>query len=93
MAAGDLTQGRRLADRSLDELFREEFEPGDYCLIDGVVWAREPRGNSALMRLDGWETTVHEDGNISLSPSIFVNKDRDPPGWHGFLERGVWREV
>lgn len=33
--------------------------------------------------------TEHEDGTITVSPSIFDA----PDGWHGFLERGVWRSV
>lgn len=92
MAAGELTPGRRLPDDT--DIFGEAaLKPGDYVLRDGVVWAIEPDGGAALMKLDGWETTVHEDGTITLSPSIWVNKHRDPPGWHGYLERGVWREV
>lgn len=30
--------------------------------------------------------TVHDDGTITVSPSLVM-----PSGWHGFLERGVWR--
>jgi hypothetical protein len=42
----------------------------------------------------------HEDGTITVSPSILIRpieaaellpKGRD--GWHGYLERGVWRRV
>jgi hypothetical protein len=32
-----------------------------------------------------WEITEHDDGTISVQPSIM-----DPGGWHGFLDRGVW---
>lgn len=94
MAAGDITQGRRLPDRSVDAVMRDDFEPGDYCLIDGVVWAREPGDKGgALMALTEWKITEEEDGTLSLSPSIWVNKHHNPPGWHGYLEHGKWREV
>jgi hypothetical protein len=36
----------------------------------------------------------HEDGTITVSPSILVSTSRDGKPlevWHGFLERGVWR--
>ena len=32
----------------------------------------------------------HEDGTITVSPSILIT--RHDGSWHGFLERGVWRE-
>lgn len=36
-----------------------------------------------------WKIEEHGDGTISVSPSIM---DDSPLGWHGWLERGVWRE-
>lgn len=40
-----------------------------------------------------WGFTEHEDGSLSLHPSVNLHPVADRPGWHGFLERGVWREV
>ncbi len=40
--------------------------------------------------------TEHEDGTISASPSILWGADYgmgERGAWHGYLERGVWREV
>jgi hypothetical protein len=34
--------------------------------------------------------TEHEDGTITVSPSILIS--RGDMSWHGYLERGVWRE-
>jgi hypothetical protein len=34
----------------------------------------------------------HEDGTITVSPSILVTGSHGKQ-WHGYLERGVWREV
>jgi hypothetical protein len=38
------------------------------------------------------EVTEHEDGTITVSPSILVS-DATGELWHGYLERGVWRSV
>ncbi len=43
------------------------------------------------------QVTEHEDGTITVSPSILISM-RYVDGttkelWHGFLERGVWRTV
>jgi hypothetical protein len=41
-----------------------------------------------------WQMTEHEDGAITLSPSINLHPTPGMhDGWHGFLERGVWRQV
>lgn len=49
--------------------------------------------------VSSWSNTWHEDGTLTVSPSIHRHPVNDPtrPGaekdWHGFLERGVWRQV
>jgi hypothetical protein len=45
-----------------------------------------------LGALRGHEVTEHDDGSITVSPSILIRHYRDGD-WHGYLERGVWREV
>lgn len=74
-----------------------DLEPGDYRWDGGpILWGMTPRGEVA--RIDErWKIEEHEDGTISVGPlapgemySIWVNK---PDGWHGWLERGVWREA
>lgn len=68
--------------------------PGDYCLVpDGVhhgekdVWyAVDPTGGAGAIIRANHVTTEHDDGTITCSPSLVM-----PSGWHGFLERGVWR--
>lgn len=40
--------------------------------------------------------TEEDDGSLTVSPSISDKKrggGSESDGWHGFLERGVWREV
>lgn len=94
MAAGDTTQGRR------HDVPPWDLEPGDYTVrVDAktgerVAWVVTPDGHGPA-RLEGWDLTEHDDGTITVSPSILANPT--PPSqhgqWHGYLERGVWREV
>lgn len=85
MTAGAITEGRRRAPNTRPW----NLQPGDYMLRKGSVWVRLPDGTGPC-NLTTWDLTVHEDGTITLSPSIL---DRGPGGWHGYLERGIWREV
>lgn len=76
-----------------------ELEPGDYRWDgpDGglILWGMAPSGE--VCRIDErWLVQEHEDGTVSVGPtapgeaySIWINK---PDGWHGFLERGVWKQ-
>ena len=87
----DVMIGRRvkLGDRGLISL-----EPGDFafCRQDGSWYGSTPTGD--LANLANHQITVHEDGMISVSPSILVSTSRDGVPlelWHGFLDRGVWR--
>jgi hypothetical protein len=77
-----------------DEDWIHNLQPGDYgCAIadDGAKhwYARTPNG--LLGNLGQHQVTEHEDGAITVSPSILVHASGSKPEWHGFLERGVWR--
>lgn len=48
--------------------------------------------NSGICDLSKHEVTEHEDGTITVSPSI-LTWDGNGNQWHGFLERGIYREV
>lgn len=95
MSTGDVTQGVRL--QTVGELYAENCPHGAYVLAlaadptsneDGVWYVRDPAGMIGSLRL---HTVVeHDDGTITVSPSIL---DTGEHAWHGFLERGVWREV
>lgn len=66
--------------------------PGEYgCNQDGIWYARVPIAGVSVGNLKAHTVVEHEDGTITVSPSILV----EGPGgqWHGYLERGVWREV
>lgn len=81
-----MTPGRRRP----DDTAPWELEPGEYCLRGESrhLWVKLPNG-AGPSRLEGWEVTVHEDDTITTQPSIHDHGS----GWHGFLERGVWRHV
>lgn len=69
------------------------FTPGAYGTVDGVTWyGTTPNGLFANLR--SHSVVEHHDGSITVSPSILVTTGlggKDPQ-WHGYLERGVWRE-
>lgn len=47
-----------------------------------------------LGNLAAHEVTEHEDGTITVSPSIRMqgHQDGQPYEIHGYLEKGVWRD-
>ncbi len=82
-----MTEGRRvyLKDGAL------RLAEGEYGKDERGVWmARPPRMH--MGDLSNHEVTEHDDGTITVSPSIVI-VESDENGWHGYLERGVWREV
>jgi hypothetical protein len=85
-----VTVGRRV--RS-EYALPHRLQPGEYGRhVHDQHWiGRTPNGH--LCNLSRHEVVEHEDETITVSPSIAVSKSRDEVVWHGFLERGVWREV
>lgn len=75
--------GRRVPDGTLTNL-----QPGDYGRV-GERWHMcLPNGGSGILG-PSHQITEHEDGSITVYPSI-----QDPEtGWHGHLINGEWREV
>jgi hypothetical protein len=70
-----------------------EMEPGDYGRprSEGMWVCRSPSGRGG--NLSGHTVTEHEDGTITVSPSILIDWGEPGEQWHGYLERGSWREV
>ena len=76
-----------------------KLAPGDYGRNPGGEWVARPPtvdGPHPLSgSLSGHDVKEHEDGTITVSPSIEISYPwGDPPRefrWHGFLERGIWR--
>lgn len=109
MAAGDTTQGTRLPDdashsdvvdgprgcyRLAPKSHSDDRTRYLHMLLPNGAFAMVPVGEDRAAP-PCWALTEHEDGTITVSPSIWLKPTPgvDEHGWHGFLERGVWREV
>jgi hypothetical protein len=73
-------------------------QPGDYGKWEGLWFCRPPWKHAGGCLGNGTshhKVTEHEDGTITASPSILITipgLSTGPATWHGFLEKGVWRE-
>ena len=78
-----MSQGQRV--QTWEELFDT---PGGYMKTPEGGWrAMTPNGH--LGNLDAHDVEEHEDGTITVSPSILVS-DHTGELYHGFLRGGVW---
>jgi|GEM_PF-5979221 len=81
-----------------------EGKAGDYVVVypadpEGIripegkisLWFRDPTGE--IGRVSQHEITEHEDGTVTVSRSILATTAEHGHDWHGFLERGVWRDA
>jgi len=96
MATGDTTQGRRYPDVDHSAGRCALMEPGGYRFAryseNMACWeCCTPDGS--LGNLSAHQVAVHEDGTITVSPSILVGGGNMTELWPSYLERGVWREV
>lgn len=81
--------GRRIYPIDKDKVF-EMIQPGEYFKLGtGEFIVCCPSGHVASIR--NHKVVEHEDGTITVSPSILINWGDNQ--WHGFLEKGIWREV
>ena len=63
------------------------FDEGDYGQDkEGTWWVRAPGTLIAGPLLDH-SILEHEDGTITVTPSILVDPS---PGYHGYLSNGGW---
>lgn len=86
-------QGTRLhkIDGEQDFVYRIFKTVGAYGTPNGKDWfCTTPNG--MLGNLSGHQVTEHEDGTITVSPSILTQSQHEDKTWHGYLEKGVWRE-
>lgn len=84
----DLTSGRNIAVAEPHQLQNGEVM---FWVAQGRWMARTPNGH--LANLSRHEVTEHEDGTITVSPSISVTAGGIGEVYHGYLERGEWRSV
>jgi hypothetical protein len=86
--------------KRVDERLGEEgqypfprLQPGEYGKgLDGIWYCVPPHWENARPgNLGAHSISEHEDGTITASPSILISDGRGH-SWHGYLERGMWRE-
>lgn len=71
---------------------------GAYWLDDDGTWS-VCTPNGRIGSLAKHEVTEHEDGTITVVPSILVHARpehgdvAERPGWHGHLSHGEWSEA
>lgn len=88
-------QGKRI----LPDLSHEDhfplLNPGEYRKHGGIWYGQPPLPwQHTGCNLAAHQVTEHADGTITVSPSILISCGRSEGNaqWHGYLERGVWRE-
>lgn len=83
-------QGRRVYPDQNGHLF---LKPGDYGKSKDGIWvARTPNGITGT--LPDHKIIEHGNSTITVSPSIVLYPDCEGRAtYHGFLEKGIWREV
>jgi hypothetical protein len=87
--------GRFWLDAAMTRGLRETA-PGDYWCYQGRWAAKLPNG--LRCGLGNHQVTEHDDGTVTVTPSILTtggSPEAPVPewNWHGWLERGVWREA
>lgn len=64
------------------------YGPGDYWKDAAGDW-RGVTPNGLSVWLKNHVIVEHEDGTITVTPSILANGGKKN-GWHGYLTKGVW---
>lgn len=74
-----------------EPMYRVGYAKDPYGDGDSRWWVWPPGLYSAFPLDDRWTVQQHEDGTITVSPSIAVGKDGGD--YHGFLTAGEWRQI
>lgn len=69
-----------------------DIEEGGWGLYNGE-WCVRPPGARVAAKITKHTVTEHEDGTITVEPSIVYSTSDRPDYYHGYLEHGVWREA
>jgi len=79
--------------KQLDDDGQLRLAEGEYGKNRRGIWQARPHGMH-VGSLQNHTVTEHEDGTITVSPSILITSEErgQKVEWHGYLERGVWRE-
>lgn len=94
----ETTHGRRAT--SYDDYFNDQvgayWGPLNVSGQDRPLWLNTPPcGHPGRLATQSHDTSgqhqieEHDDGTITVDPSILCREC----GWHGYLERGIWRSI
>lgn len=87
-----MIKGRRVYPDSNGRIM---WSPGDYGLEIGVWYGRIPSefGDFNLGSFQQHQVVEHEDGTITVSPSILHTQyiGETKKHWHGWLQKGIWK--
>jgi hypothetical protein len=93
----NMLQGRRIECPPPNEEFDHplpDYSPGDYWLDESLGYWMICPPNGGVGSLMNHQVTVHDDGTISVSPSIFLDGIHSSEHtWHGYLKNGIWTEI
>jgi len=83
--------------RRHDGTSAHEFLPGEYAKTLQGIWIVRPpenaKGISHSGTLSKHTVEEHEDGTITVTPSILQQYGDGEELWHGFLRHGQWETV
>lgn len=83
--------------RRVDLTEPHKLIPGDYGLWHGLWVVCTPNGSVGTLGdgsgEHGHTVIEHEDGTITVTPSIGIRMVGEQWAYHGFLEKGIWREA
>ena len=71
------------------------LKPGDYAFDKDLGhWiVRPPVTRSHSGGIPNHKVIEHEDGTITVTPSILLTGLTPEESYHGYLERGIWRSA
>ncbi|KKM92252.1 hypothetical protein LCGC14_1220330 [marine sediment metagenome] len=78
--------GKRIYPNDNGDLFLSQGDYGQQ--INGEWFARPPNCHTGSLK--NHEVTEHDDGTITVNPSIFICDDENEL-YHGYLKHGEWK--
>ena len=76
----------------LDDVGDLRLSEGDYGQDSRGVWCVRPPGQHAG-GIPSHKVTEHDDGTITVRPSIVLHNPDGSQAWHGFLIKGEWKSL
>lgn len=72
----------------------DDLQPGEYAKDAHGIWIVRPPHNAQGQSFTGslrlHTIEEHDDGSITVMPSILQTYGDHEQVWHGFLQQGVW---